>query len=144
MEFKFLKTDYKFLKMKNNLIKRFLEIHYFGQKIGRIYFVNKGTVSIIFAEVFFISLGLFGGIMIAIGIRSPLITTILAVTPAYIIANIIEKKLLNRIDFEILELSYQKSSRIKRILYFVLSVLMLISSLALMLLIIKILATIRY
>ena len=135
---------YKFLNMKNNLINRFLEIHYFGQKIGRIYFVNKGTVRIIFSEIFFILGGLFLGIIIVIGIRGPLIAAIMAVTPAYIIANIIEKKLLNRIDFKLLELSYKKSSRIKRILYFVLSVLMLISSLALMLLIIKILATIRY
>ena len=144
MEFNFLKTDYKFLKMKNNLIKRFLEIHYFGQKIGSIYFVNDGTVRIIFTEIFFILEGLFLGIIIVIGIRSPLIAAIMAVTPAYIISNIIEKKLLNRIDFKLLELSYQKSSRIKRILYFVLSVLVFISSLALMLLIIKILATIRY
>ena len=120
-----------------DLVNIYLKINFFGQKIGNRYNVNKGVVHIILFEISFVSSGIIIGLLGWFGFTSPLWVAIITGLSVYLIWYFYYSRIENSIEFEYFEECYQESKKNKRMVYFILMLFMLFTSILIMIFSIK-------
>lgn len=131
------------IKMKNyfmnitSIIRLYLEVNYSGQKIGNPWNVQEGLVNVILMKLTIVFSGVFIGLILLIGVRSKLLLLLALLVFVLSIWKVFKRKLESKIDFYKLELSYTRLNRKIRIIYFMISIMLLICSVFLMVYLIK-------
>lgn len=124
--------------MIDKLLKTYLDIHYCNQKLGNKFNVQNGLVNIILFELSFLMAGLFLCILVFLGIKNTILVAVLTIVFIYLYRTLFDEKLKAKIDFDQLEIRYEKLSKTSKHLYFVLAIVFFVSSIFLTILPIRI------
>jgi len=111
--------------MITKLIELYLIINYSGQKIGNPWNVKQGLINIILMEISFLISGIFMGFYALFGFRSLHIILILLLLLILLIWKYGERRIKTEIDFVRLESVHTRLKKSTRIIYFIISLLLI-------------------
>ena len=112
-----------------DLIKLYLEINYFSQKIANKNSPENGCINVIGFQVTFLSSGILMGLLLLLfGLSQPFLFLVIVICNVIIVRKKLDPVLEKRIDFEALEKSYYNSSKSRRLSYCLIGFILLVIS----------------
>jgi len=124
--------------MTGNMWRMYILINYCGQRATGNFFNTRSIINAAMFELSFVTLPILFVLLKVLQLRNPLIASALAFGFVMLLWKIFEPRIKKNIDFEYCEHYYESLRKGMRVLYFILTILILIASFLFMVFSIKV------